>query len=450
MADVFVEQQNNAAIEGRIPPQNVEAEQSVLGAMLLDNDIISSVTAHITAKDFYRKDHAVIYETMIEMYNDSITIDIITLSEKLSAAGKLEQVGGTVYLSDLADHVPTTVNAERYAKIVEEKALLRSLIKASSGIMDKSYDATDEAMAVMEYAEKEIYDIMSGRERSDFAPVSDVVLSTVSHLEELYKNKGKLSGVTTGFTALDRAFSGLQNSDLILLAARPAMGKTALALNMALNAATIGKVPTAIFSLEMSKEQLVSRLLASQGLIEGMKMRDGSLDDEDWIKLSNAISVLSEAPIYIDDTPSIKVTDIRSKCRKLKMEQGLGLIVIDYLQLMESTSKEGRQAQVAEITRSLKILAKELNVPVVTLSQLSRKAEERNRPMLQDLRESGSIEQDADVVMFIYRDDYYHPETEEKGVAEIIIAKNRHGEVGTQKLGWIPQYTKFMNIDYKR
>ena len=441
---------------GRVPPQNIDAEQSVLGAMLLDNDCISVVTSHITASDFYRKDHAYIFEAIVELYNDSITADIVTLAEKLAANGNLEKAGGIVYLSDLTDSVPLTANAEMYAKIIEEKSLLRKLIRSANGIIDKAYDARDEAVEVMDYAEQSIFEIMSGKDRSDLAPGSAVISDLVSHLEELFKNKGKLSGIPTGFKSLDQEFSGLQKSDFILIAARPAMGKTALALNIAQNASLQSRTPVAIFSLEMSRQQLMSRMVSSQALIEGTKMRDGSLDDEDWKKVTHSVSVFSDmdqAPIYIDDTAGITVTEIRSKCRKLKLEHGLGLVVIDYLQLMESPSgskNDNRQAQVSAITRSLKVLAKELDVPVVSLAQLSRKAEEHRRPMLQDLRESGSIEQDADIVMFIYRDDYYNKDSDDKGVAEIIIAKNRHGNVGTKKLAWLPQYTKFVDLDPNR
>ncbi len=434
---------------GRIPPHNIEAEQAVLGCMLLDSDVIPTITELIRSEDFYRDDHREICEAILDLTEKAGPVDIITVSEQLQLRGTLDAIGGLEYLTNITDAVPTTANARHYAKIVEEKSLLRKLIKASSDIAGMSYDASEEAAFVLDRAEKSIFDILEKRSTQGFTHIKDVLLDTFNRLEELYNSKSFVTGVPTGFTDLDFKTAGLQNSDLILIAARPGMGKTAMGLNIAQYAAVQRHVPVAIFNLEMSKDQLVNRMLSSEVMVDSQRMRTGKLEDDDWNKVAQALAPLSEAPIYIDDTPGVSVMDIRAKCRRLKLEKNLGLVVIDYLQLMQGRGRvESRQQEVSEISRSLKILAKELQVPVVTLSQLSRGPESRtdHRPMLSDLRESGAIEQDADIVMFLYRDDYYNPDTEKKNVAEVIIAKHRNGSTGTVELRWFGEYTKFANL----
>jgi len=439
---------------GRIPPQSVEAEQSVIGSMLIDKEVIPVVMEILKPEDFYRPDHKEIYNVIIELFDKAQPIDLITVSERLKLHGKLELVGGLEYLTNIATDVPTTANVKHYAKIVEEKSLLRKLIKASSDIVEMGFNASEEVSFILDKAEQNIFDILQKRSSQGFVPIKDVLVDTFNKLEELYNNKGHITGIPTGFTDLDYKTSGLHNSDLILIAARPAMGKTAFALNLAQNAAVHSGVPVAIFSLEMSKEQLVNRMLCSEAMVDSTKMKTGQLEDSDWQKVARALGPLSEAPIFIDDTPGISITEIRAKCRRLKLEHNLGLVVIDYLQLMQGSKSrsENRQQEISEISRSLKILAKEINIPVICLSQLSRAAETRtdHRPILSDLRESGAIEQDADIVMFLYRDDYYNPDTEKKNIAEIILAKHRSGSTGTIEMVWLGQYTKFANLEKYR
>ncbi len=436
---------------GRIPPQSIEAEQSVLGSMLIDKEVVPVVMEVLKPEDFYRPDHRAIYEIIIELFDRAQPIDLITVAERLKLHGKLELVGGLEYLTNIATEVPTTANVKNYAKIVEEKSLLRKLIKASSDIVDLGFNASEEVSYILDKAEQNIFDILQKRSTQGFVPIKDVLVDTFNRLEELYNNKGNITGIPTGFVDLDFKTAGLHNSDLILIAARPAMGKTAFALNLAQYAAVHGHVPVAVFSLEMSRDQLVNRMLCSEAMVDSNRMRTGNLEDNDWQKVAKALGPLSEAPIFIDDTPGVSITEIRAKCRRLKLEHNLGLVVIDYLQLMQgSKSKsDNRQQEISEISRSLKILAKEINIPVICLSQLSRAAETRtdHRPILSDLRESGAIEQDADIVMFIYRDDYYNPETEKKNIAELIIAKHRGGSTGTVELVWLGQYTKFANLE---
>jgi len=436
---------------GRIPPQNIEAEQSVLGAILLDKEVLANVTEIISSQDFYREDHREIFEAILDLYEKAEPIDLITVSERLKLRGTLDSVGGLEYLTNLANIVPTTENAKHYAKIVEEKSILRNLIKVSTNIVNMGYEAAEEVTYVLDKAEKGIFDLLQKRNTQGFVPIKDVLVDTFNKLEELYNSKGHITGIPTGFVDLDYKTAGLHNSDLILIAARPAMGKTAFALNIAQYAAIHSKVPVAIFSLEMSKEQLVNRMLACEAMVDSQKMRTGKLEDSDWQKIARALGPLSEAPIYIDDTPGASIMEIRAKCRRLKIEKNLGLLVIDYLQLMQGKNgrSENRQQEISEISRSLKILAKEINVPVITLSQLSRAPEQRqdHRPILSDLRESGAIEQDADIVMFLYRDDYYNPDTDRKNIAEAIIAKHRAGSTGTVELVWLGQYTKFANLE---
>ncbi|MCG8499291.1 MAG: replicative DNA helicase [Firmicutes bacterium] len=435
---------------GRIPPHNIEAEQSVLGAMLIDKTSIATATEIIKGEDFYRDDHKEIFEAMLDLFDKGEPVDLITLTEQLKLRDTLEAVGGVEYLANIATAVPTTANIKYYATIVEEKSLLRRLIKASTDIANLGYEANEEVSSIMEQAEKKIFDILQNRDTEGFSPIRDILIQNFDKLEELYKNRGKVIGVPTGFIDLDKKTAGLHPSDLILVAARPAMGKTSFVLNIAQYAAVHGNVPVAIFSLEMSKEQLINRMLWSEALVDSQRMRTGELEDEDWPKLARVIGPLSEAPIYIDDTPGITAIEIRAKCRRLKLEKNLGLVIIDYLQLMESRGRtESRQQEISAISRSLKILAKELDVPVITLSQLSRAPEARSdhRPILSDLRESGAIEQDADIVMFLYRDEYYNPDSEKKNIAECIIAKHRNGSTGTVELQWVGQFTKFRNFD---
>lgn len=438
----------------KIPPSDIEAEQAVLGSMLTDKDAVISAIEVLKPEDFYREDNKAIYEAILSLYNRAEPVDIITLKSELATQGKLEQVGGLEYLAELPEKVPTTANVEKYIKIVEEKAILRNLIKTANEIISLGYDPTQEVENIMDAAEKKIFDIMQSKNQKGYSPMKDILVDTFSQLEKLYNQKEPITGVPTGFVDLDYKTAGLHESDLILIAARPAMGKTAFALNIATNAAVRAKVPVAVFSLEMSKEQLVNRILCSEAMVDSNKVRTGRIEEGDWVKLAGAIGPLSEADIYVDDTPGISVMEIRAKCRKLKLEKNIGLVVIDYLQLISASGKRGgsREQEISEISRSLKILAKELNVPVIALSQLSRAAEQRpdHRPMLSDLRESGAIEQDADIVMFLYRDDYYNEDSEKKNIAEIIIAKHRSGSTGTVELLWLGNYTKFANIEKYR
>lgn len=432
----------------RIPPNNLEAEQSVLGAMLLDKEAISISTEIISGEDFYREAHKEIFEAIVEIYEKGEPVDLITLTEKLKTRNTLDAVGGITYLTNLMDAVPTTHNVRYYAKIIEDKSILRRLIKESSDIISKSYEGKEEVAEIIDDAEKGIFNISLKRSTQGYVHVKDVLNTNFDKIEELYLNKGKLTGVPTGFTDLDSKLSGLQKSDLILVAARPSMGKSSFMMNIVQHAAVREKTTTVIFSLEMSKEQLTQRLLCAEALIDAHRLRVGDINEDEWVKLARAMGPLSEAPIFIDDTPSISVAEMRAKCRRLKLEHNLGLIVIDYLQLMQGKgNSESRQQEISEISRSLKALAREINVPVVALSQLSRAPEMRadHRPILSDLRESGAIEQDADVVMFLYRDEYYHPDTEKKNIGEVIIAKQRNGPTGTIELVWLGQFTKFVN-----
>ena len=435
----------------RVLPNDVEAEQAVLGAMIIDKDAIANVLEMIRPDDFYREDNREVFSAIVDLFESSKPIDLVSIKEQLRFRGTLDAVGGIAFIADLSTKVPTAANVEYYAKIVEEKSILRKLIHSSNDISNMGYAANEDVQDIVDAAEKKIFDIVQKRNVKGFSPIKNILVDNMEKLEELYNQKGYITGLSYGFTDLDMKTAGLHNSDLILVAARPAMGKTAFALNIAQYVATHDKVPVAIFSLEMSKEQLVNRLLSCEGMIDAQKMRTGKLEEDDWGKLAQAMSVLSDAPIYIDDTPGQTVTEIRAKCRRLKLEKGLGLVVIDYLQLMQASSKRGgenRQQEVSDMSRALKIMAKELDVPVITLSQLSRAPDGRpdHRPVLSDLRESGAIEQDADIVMFIYRDDYYNPETEKKNISEIILAKHRGGSTGTVELVWMGQFTKFANM----
>jgi replicative DNA helicase len=436
---------------GKVPPHDEDAEQAVLGSMLTDNDAVMAAVEVLKEDAFYREDNKIIYQAILNLYSKSEPIDIITLKDELESMGKFEQVGGFEYLASLPDKVPTTANVQKYIKIVEEKSVLRNLIKTANEIIELGYNPTEDVEDIMDGAEKKIFDIMQSKNTKSYTPIKDVLVESFTNLEKLYNQKQHVTGVPTQFYDLDDKTAGLHGSELILVAARPAMGKTAFALNIATNAALRANVPVAIFSLEMSKDQLVNRMLCSEAMVDSNKVRTGKLDEEDWTKLAEAIGPLSEAGVYIDDTPGISVMEIRTKCRKLKMEKNIGLVVIDYLQLISGSNKRNgsREQEISEISRSLKVLAKELNVPVIALSQLSRAVEQRDdhRPMLSDLRESGAIEQDADIVMFLYRDDYYNKESAEKDIAEVIIAKQRGGSTGTVKLYWMGNYTKFVNIE---
>ena len=436
---------------GKIPPHDIDAEQAVLGSMLTDKDAVAEAIETLKEEDFYRDDNKAIFGAVLNLYSKSEPVDIITLKDELESMGKFEQVGGFEYLANLPDKVPTTANVQKYIKIVEEKSLLRNLIKTANEIIDLGYSSTEDVEDIMDNAERKIFDIMQRKSQKGYTPIKDVLVESFTKLEELYNRKQHITGVPTGFVELDYKTAGLHGSELILVAARPAMGKTAFALNIATNAALRGNVPVAIFSLEMSKDQLVNRILCGEAMVDSNKVRTGKLEEDDWVKLAGAIGPLSEAEIYIDDTPGISIMEIRTKCRKLKMEKNIGLVVIDYLQLVQGSNKRSgsREQEISEISRSLKILAKEINVPVIALSQLSRAVEQRpdHRPMLSDLRESGAIEQDADIVMFLYRDDYYNKESEKKDIAEVIIAKQRGGSTGTVELLWMGNYTKFVNLE---
>ena len=431
---------------GKVPPHDLEAEQAIIGSMLTDRDAVISAIEILKEEDFYREDNKAIYTAILNLYNRAEPIDIITVKSELESMGKFEQVGGLEYLAELPEKVPTTANAMKYIKIVEEKSTLRRLIKTANEIIELGYSPTEDVEDIMEGAEKKIFNIMQEKNQKGYAPIKDVLVESFTKLEELYNRKQHITGVPSGFTELDYRTAGFHGSELILIAARPAMGKTAFALNIATNAAVKANVPVAVFSLEMSKEQLVNRILCSESMVDSNKVRTGKLEEDDWTKLAGAIGPLSEAEIFIDDTPGINITEIRAKCRKLKLEKNIGMVVIDYLQLIQGSNKRGgsREQEISEISRSLKILAKELDVPVIALSQLSRAAEQRpdHRPMLSDLRESGAIEQDADIVMF-----YYNQDSEKKDIAEIIIAKHRGGSTGTVELLWLGSYTKFVNLE---
>ena len=439
---------------GKVPPHDVEAEQAVIGSMLTDKDSVISAVETLKDEDFYREDNKVIYGAIMNLYNRGEPVDIITLKDELVSLGKFEAVGGLEYLAELPEKVPTTANVDKYIKIVEEKSMLRTLIKTANELIVLGYDQTQEVEDIMDVAEKKIFNVMQRKNQKGYSSMKDILVESFTQLEELYNRKQHITGVPTGFADLDYKTAGLHNSDLILVAARPAMGKSAFALNIASYAAVKANVPVAIFSLEMSKEQMGNRILCSEAMVDSNKVRTGKIEDEDWAKLAMASRELSESQIFIDDTPGISIMEIRAKCRKMKLEKNIGLVVIDYLQLVQGSSKKGgsREQEISEISRSLKILAKEINVPVIALSQLSRAPEQRpdHRPMLSDLRESGAIEQDADIVMFLYRDDYYNEDSEKKNIAEVIIAKHRAGSTGTVELLWLGNYTKFANIEKYR
>ena len=431
-------------------PQSIEAEQSVIGSMIIDKSAIARVLEGLEEEDFYRDGHKIIYKTILEMFRNDIAIDLLTLLEYLKSTDMLERAGGVTYITELSSSVPTTANLSAYIKIVSDKSTLRKLIKASTAIIEESYNNQSQVENVVDVAEKKIFNIAEKRTTKDFEPLSDVLERGFAQIEKLFNNKDELTGVGSGFTDLDSKTSGFQSGDMILIAARPSMGKTTFALNIAEHAALREHKSVVIFSLEMSKEQLAYKLLCSEANVDMLKLRTGTLEDKDWENIAMAAGPLSKAKVYIDDTAGVTVMEMRSKCRRLKIEYGIDLIVIDYLQLMSGgAGSDNRQQEVSEISRSIKALAKEMECPVIALSQLSRAPEQRadHRPMLSDLRESGSIEQDADIVMFLYRDEYYNKETEDKNIGECIIAKQRNGPVGTARLAWLGQYSKFGNLD---
>lgn len=439
-------------LSDRLPPHNVEAEQAVLGAILLQPDVIITVNEILRAEDFYRRAHQKLFQVMNEIVESGQPVDLITLTSELQDKQLMEEVGGVAYLTELSGAVPTAANVEYYARIVEEKSLLRRLIAVATEIAQSGYQSSGDVREIIDLAERRIMEISQNRMSGGFIPIQDVLMDSFEQIEALHYNKSGLRGIPTGFVDLDRMTSGLQKSDLIILAARPSMGKTAFALNVAQNVALRTGETVAIFNLEMSASQMVMRMIAAEGNIDAQAFRTGNLNEEDWEKLTMAISSLSEAPIFIDDTPGVTVHDIRAKLRRLKAERGLGLVVIDYLQLINGhTSGESRQQEISEISRSLKLMAREMDCPVIALSQLSRAVEQRQdkRPMLSDLRESGSIEQDADLVAFLYRDDYYNEESEKKNIAEVIIGKQRNGPVGKVELLFLKNYNKFLSLEMR-
>ncbi|MTI46228.1 replicative DNA helicase [Sporosalibacterium faouarense] len=435
---------------GKIPPHSIEGEQSVLGAMILDKDAIVAATEILLSEDFYKEAHKEIFESIVEIYDRDEPVDLITLSEELKKRGTLDAIGGVVYLADLSEAVSTTANIKYYCEIVEEKSVLRKLIKASDDIIAKGYEADDEINNIIDLAEKKIFDITQRRGHEGFAPIKDVLLDSFNRIEEMSKKKDGITGLATGFIDLDNKTSGLQKSDLVLIAARPSMGKTTFGINIAQNCALRSDASVAVFSLEMSKEQLVQRMLSTESHVELGKIINGTLSEDEWPRLVSAMGPLSKSKVFIDDTPGITIMEMKAKCRKLKVEQGLDLVLVDYLQLMQGNGKiESRQQEISAISRGLKGLAKEMECPVIALSQLSRAPELRadHRPILSDLRESGAIEQDADIVMFLYRDEYYNEDTEKKNIGEVIIAKHRNGPTGSIELVFMGQFTKFVNLE---
>ncbi len=433
----------------RVLPNSPEAEQSVIGSMIMDSEAIMTASEILTSEDFYQRQYGILFDAMVELYNEGKAVDLVTLQDRLKEKDVPPEVSSLEFVKDILDSVYTSAHIRQYASIVHEKAMLRRLIRTTEGIANACYAGKESMEDIFVDTEKQIFDIIQQNTSGEYVPIKDVVLNALDKIEMASRTKGNVTGIPTGFIDLDYKTAGFQPSDLILVAARPSMGKTALVLNIAQHMAFREDVTVAVFSLEMSKEQLVNRLLSLESRVDSQSIRTGNLTDEDWSKLIEGAGVIGKSHLIIDDTPGISVTELRSKCRKFKMEHNLGIIIIDYLQLMTGSKRsESRQQEISDISRSLKAVARELNVPVVALSQLSRAVEQRpdHRPMLSDLRESGAIEQDADVVMFIYRDDYYNKDTAKPNVAEIIIAKQRNGAIGTIELAWLPQYTKFANM----
>jgi replicative DNA helicase len=439
------------ALIKKIPPHSIEAEQSVIGSMIMDKDAIVTASEIISSDDFYHQQYGILFDAMVELFNEGRPVDLVTLKNRLEEKELPEELSSLEFIRDLITAVPTSANVRYYANIVREKAVLRRLIKVTEGITNECYLNREKLEVILEQTEKQVFDVVQNKSAGDFVSIKDVVISSLESIEAAAKNKGRVTGISTGFYDLDYKTAGFQPSDLILIAARPSMGKTAFVLNIAEYVAVKSNITTAIFSLEMSKDQLVKRILAMNSKVDSQAIRSGELQDDDWIKLVESARTIGNSGLIIDDTPGISIGELRSKCRKFKLEHNLGLVIIDYLQLMTGGSKktESRQQEISDISRSLKSLAREIQAPVVALSQLSRAVEQRpdKRPMLSDLRESGAIEQDADVVMFIYRDDYYNHDSEDAGVSEIIIGKQRNGPTGTVKLAWLSQFTKFANLE---
>lgn len=436
----------------RTMPNSLEAEQSLIGSMIMDRDAILIASELLVREDFYHQQYGILFEAMVELFNDREPVDLTTLQNKLKEKNVPPEISSLEYVKDLFDAMPTSANAKYYAEIVKDKALLRQMIRTTEDITNACYQGTENTAVLLEQTEKKIFDLLQNRGGGDYVPIKQVVLNALDRIEKASKTQGTVTGIATGFLDLDYKTAGLQPSDLVLVAARPSMGKTAFVLNIAQYVAFHSDLCTAIFSLEMSKEQLVNRLFSLESRVDAQKLRSGDLSDLDWEKLIEGAGTIGRSKLIIDDTPGISISELRSKCRKYKLEHDLKLVIIDYLQLMSGSggrASDSRQQEISEISRALKGLARELNVPVIALSQLSRAVEQRpdHRPMLSDLRESGAIEQDADVVMFIYRDDYYNKDTEDKGIAEIIIAKQRNGPIGTVNLVWLPEFTKFANME---
>ncbi len=436
---------------GKIPPQNLDAEKSLLGAVLIDEETLADISEHVTEKDFYEKRHSTIYNAMMSLYEKHKPVDLLTLTDELKRKKELDIIGGSAYLTDLTNYVPTSAHAEAYAELVAQKAIRRRLIKASSEISELGYNEETTTQELLEKAEAELFSVSDQSLKQDIVSIESILTESFDRMEELHRNKGALRGVRTGYRDLDTMTAGLQRSDLIILASRPAMGKTTLVTNLAYNIATASKQPVLFFSLEMSKEQLVDRMLADASGVDAWNIRTGNLSDDDFSKLSEAMGELAEAQIFIDDTPGLSVLEMRTKARRANHEQPLGLVIVDYLQLMQGNGRDNgnRVQEVGEISRGLKLIARELNVPVIALSQLSRSVESRSPqiPQLADLRESGSIEQDADIVMFIYREAYYNPETERENITDLIIAKHRNGPTGKIELYFHPERLRFTSLD---
>ena len=434
----------------RILPHSVEAEQSVIGSMIMDREAIVVASELISGEDFYNKQYGILFETMLELNNEGNPVDLVTLQNRLKEKDVPPEVSSLEFVRDLITAVPTSANIKYYANIVAEKSTLRRLIRLNEDIANTCFIGKENLEFILEDTEKRVFQLVQRRNTEDFVPIRQVVMNAMDKIETAAKNKGSVTGIPTGFTDLDYRTAGMQPSDLVLIAARPSMGKTAFVLNIAQHVAFKQNLPVAIFSLEMSKEQLVNRMFSLESSVDAQKLRTGQLNDQEWERLIESAGVIGRSNLMIDDTPGISISELRSKCRKFKLEKGLSMIIIDYLQLMSGSGRsDSRQQEISDISRSLKAVARELSVPVLALSQLSRAVEQRpdHRPMLSDLRESGAIEQDADVVMFIYRDDYYNHDSEKKGVSEIIIAKQRNGPIGTVELAWLPEYTKFANLE---
>lgn len=437
----------------RVLPHSIEAEQSVIGSMIMDRDAITAAYELISGEDFYNKQYAVLFDTMVELNNEGQPVDLVTLQNRLKEKAVPPEISSLEYIGDLIRAVPTSANIKYYANIVAEKSTLRKMIRLNEDIANTCYTGKENLEFILEDTEKRVFQLCQRRNTEEFTPIRTVVMNALNKIEAAAKMKGAVTGIPTGFVDLDYRTAGMQPSDLVLIAARPSMGKTAFVLNIAEHVAFKQNLSVAIFSLEMSKEQLINRMFSLESNVDAQKLRTGSLNDQEWERLLESAGVIGRSKLIIDDTPGISISELRSKCRKYKLEQGLSMIIIDYLQLMTGSGRsDSRQQEISDISRSLKAVARELSVPVLALSQLSRAVEQRpdHRPMLSDLRESGAIEQDADVVMFIYRDDYYDKDSEKKGISEIIIAKQRNGPIGTVELAWLPEYTKFANLERRK